>query len=61
MHASPIGHLELLSRGEVSKLLDTTKGGLYNLFRNCALAGWRGRGTPSGSPRAPCCCRGRRS
>ncbi len=35
---SPIGHLELLSRLEVNKLLDTTKGGLYNLFRNCSLA-----------------------
>ncbi len=35
---SPVGHLELLSRLEVNKLLDTTKGGLYNLFRNCALA-----------------------
>ncbi|MDH5784498.1 MAG: nucleotide 5'-monophosphate nucleosidase PpnN [Chromatiales bacterium] len=35
---SPIGHLEVLSRQEVNKLLDTTQGGLYNLFRNCALA-----------------------
>lgn len=35
---SPIGHLEMLSQLEVNKLLDTTKGGLYNLFRNCSLA-----------------------
>jgi hypothetical protein len=35
---SPIGHLEVLSRLEVNKLLDTTQGGLYTLFRNCALA-----------------------
>jgi len=35
---APIGHLEVLSQMEVNKLLDTTKGGLYNLFRNCALA-----------------------
>lgn len=35
---SPVGRLEILSRAEVSKLLDTSKGGLYSLFRNCALA-----------------------
>jgi hypothetical protein len=35
---SPKGRLEILSRGEVSKLLDTSTGGLYALFRNCALA-----------------------
>jgi hypothetical protein len=35
---SPTGRLEILSRSEVSKLLDTSKGGLYTLFRNCALA-----------------------
>jgi len=35
---SPIGHLEVLSQLEVNKLLDTTKGGLYTLFRNCSLA-----------------------
>jgi predicted Rossmann-fold nucleotide-binding protein len=35
---SPLGHLEVLSRLEVNKLLDTTQGGLYSLFRNCALA-----------------------
>jgi hypothetical protein len=27
-----------LSRTEVNKLLDTSQGGLYNLFRNCSLA-----------------------
>lgn len=35
---SPSGHLEVLSRAEVSKLLDTSQGGLYQLFRDCSLA-----------------------
>jgi pyrimidine/purine-5'-nucleotide nucleosidase len=35
---SPTGRLEILSRSEVNNLLDTSKGGLYTLFRNCALA-----------------------
>lgn len=35
---SPLGHLEVLSYLEVGKLRDTTHGGLYDLFRNCALA-----------------------
>lgn len=35
---SPKTHLKVLSRSEVNKLLDTSKGGLYNLFRNCSLA-----------------------
>lgn len=35
---SPIGRLEILSRSEVNKLLDTSKSGVYTLFRNCALA-----------------------
>lgn len=35
---SPEGHLEVLSKSEVNKLLDTSQGGLYNLFRNCSLA-----------------------
>ncbi len=35
---SPQGHLDLLSRAEVNKLLDTSQGGLYRLFRNCSLA-----------------------
>ncbi|MEJ2452525.1 MAG: pyrimidine/purine nucleosidase domain-containing protein, partial [Gammaproteobacteria bacterium] len=34
----PEGRLEVLSQTEVSKLLDTSHGGLYSLFRNCALA-----------------------
>ncbi|KPL25898.1 MAG: LOG family protein [Acidithiobacillales bacterium SM1_46] len=34
----PEGRMELLSRVEVSKLLDTSRGGLYQLFRNCSLA-----------------------
>ncbi|WP_256080901.1 nucleotide 5'-monophosphate nucleosidase PpnN [Massilia sp. YIM B04103] len=35
---SPEGKLEVLSKAEVIKLLDSGKGGLYNIFRNCALA-----------------------
>jgi pyrimidine/purine-5'-nucleotide nucleosidase len=35
---SPEGHLEILSKSEVARLLDTSQGGLYNIFRNCALA-----------------------
>ncbi|WP_455198134.1 nucleotide 5'-monophosphate nucleosidase PpnN [Kaarinaea lacus] len=35
---SPEGKLEVLSQAEVSKLLDTSQGGLYSLFRNCSLA-----------------------
>ena len=35
---SPEGHMEILSRDEVHKLLDTSQGGLYKLFRNCSLA-----------------------
>jgi len=35
---SPEGQLEVLSKAEVFKLLDTSQGGLYQIFRNCALA-----------------------
>ena len=35
---SPLGSLDILSKMEVSKLLDTSKSGLYELFRNCSLA-----------------------
>ncbi|GAB2839286.1 nucleotide 5'-monophosphate nucleosidase PpnN [Pseudoduganella ginsengisoli] len=35
---SPEGMLEVLTKAEVVKLLDSGKGGLYNIFRNCALA-----------------------
>jgi predicted Rossmann-fold nucleotide-binding protein len=35
---SPEGKLEVLSQAEVAKLLDTSQGGLYKLFRNCSLA-----------------------
>jgi predicted Rossmann-fold nucleotide-binding protein len=35
---SPEGRLEILSKAEVNKLLDTSQGGLYNIFRNCSLA-----------------------
>jgi len=34
----PEGRMEVLSRLEVNKLLDTSRGGLYQLFRNCSLA-----------------------
>lgn len=35
---APEGRLDVLSKIEVSKLLDTSQGGLYNIFRNCSLA-----------------------
>ncbi|MGB5277652.1 MAG: nucleotide 5'-monophosphate nucleosidase PpnN [Gammaproteobacteria bacterium] len=35
---SPKTHLNILSRTEVNKLLDTSQGGLYTIFRNCSLA-----------------------
>lgn len=35
---SPEGPLEVLSRQEIAKLLDNSQTGLYQLFRNCALA-----------------------
>lgn len=35
---SPEGRLDVLSKAEVHKLLDTSQGGLYNIFRNCSLA-----------------------
>ena len=35
---SPQGHLEMLSKLEVGKLLNNSHGGLFTLFRNCALA-----------------------
>ncbi|MDH3871560.1 MAG: nucleotide 5'-monophosphate nucleosidase PpnN [Gammaproteobacteria bacterium] len=35
---TPEGSLEVLSKAEVVKLLDTSKGGLYTTLRNCALA-----------------------
>ena len=34
----PRGSLENLSQSEIDKLLDTGQGGLYPLFRRCALA-----------------------
>lgn len=34
----PQGSLENLSQGEIDKLLDSSQGGLYPLFRKCALA-----------------------
>ena len=35
---SPGGLFGILSKSEVARLLDTSQGGLYTLFRNCALA-----------------------
>jgi predicted Rossmann-fold nucleotide-binding protein len=35
---APEGRLEVLSKAEVGKLLDTSQGGLYSVFRNCSLA-----------------------
>src|SRR5512136_495453 len=35
---SPEGRLNVLSKVEVNRLLDTSQGGLYQLFRNCSLA-----------------------
>ncbi len=35
---NPEGGLEILSRVEVSRLLDTSHGGLYELLRSCSLA-----------------------
>jgi predicted Rossmann-fold nucleotide-binding protein len=35
---SPEGSLAVLSRSEAAKLLDASHGGLYHLFRSCALA-----------------------
>lgn len=32
------GLLDILSKSEVARLLDTSQGGLYRLFRNCCLA-----------------------
>lgn len=35
---APEGQLDVLSKSEVARLLDTSQGGLYQLFRSCALA-----------------------
>ena len=35
---TPEGSMEVLSRAEVAKLLDTSTGGLYTTLRNCSLA-----------------------
>jgi len=35
---TPVGRLDVLSKIEIAKLLDTSQGGLYNIFRNCSLA-----------------------
>lgn len=35
---APEGRLEVLTRAEITKLLDRGQGGLHEIFRNCALA-----------------------
>lgn len=35
---APEGRLDILSKSEVTRLLDSSKGGLYEIFRNCSLA-----------------------
>jgi predicted Rossmann-fold nucleotide-binding protein len=35
---SPAGRLDILSKSEVARLLDTSQGGLYQTLRRCALA-----------------------
>ncbi|HKI73708.1 MAG TPA: nucleotide 5'-monophosphate nucleosidase PpnN [Pseudomonadales bacterium] len=35
---TPSGQLDVLSKREVAKLLDTTQSGLYNTYRKCSLA-----------------------
>ncbi|MDO8653836.1 MAG: nucleotide 5'-monophosphate nucleosidase PpnN [Undibacterium sp.] len=35
---APDGRLEVLSKAEVAKVLDTSQGGLHQLFRSCSLA-----------------------
>ena len=35
---SPEGRLDVLSKAEISNLLDTSRSGLYEVFRQCALA-----------------------
>ncbi|HIE03038.1 MAG TPA: DUF4478 domain-containing protein [Thiotrichaceae bacterium] len=35
---TPTEHLNILSQLEVSKLLDSSQSGLYQIFRRCALA-----------------------
>jgi len=35
---APQGRLDILSKSEIAKLLDSSQGGLYEIFRNCSLA-----------------------
>lgn len=35
---APEGRLDILSKSEIAKLLDSSQGGLYDIFRNCSLA-----------------------
>ena len=35
---TPDGQLDILSKSEVAKLLDTSQSGLYHLYRKCSLA-----------------------
>lgn len=38
IRVTPDTHLDVLSRNEVNKLLDTSQGGLYHTYRKCSLA-----------------------
>lgn len=35
---APVGRLDILSKSEVNRLLDTSQGGLYQVLRRCSLA-----------------------
>lgn len=35
---APEGRLDILSKSEMNRLLDSSQGGLYDIFRNCSLA-----------------------
>ena len=43
---TPTGSLENLSQQEVDRLLDSSRGGLYGLFRRCSLAVLNAGGQP---------------
>src|SRR4030088_3391557 len=48
---APKGSLEHLSQQEIAKLLDSGQGGLYPLFRKCALAVLNSGGALDDTPR----------
>ncbi|HEY8009438.1 MAG TPA: nucleotide 5'-monophosphate nucleosidase PpnN [Rudaea sp.] len=49
---SPAAGMDVLSRNEVTRLRDATKGGLYNLLRRCALAVLVSGGSTDDDPRS---------